>query len=58
MLAGWAAGALLSVGLFVVVMPASALILSRTGNFAAERAVRWGLLIVAGLILLAFLDLG
>jgi hypothetical protein len=56
-LAGWQAGALLSVGLFVIVMPASALILSRTGNFAAERAVRWGLLLVAGLILLAFLDL-
>jgi hypothetical protein len=56
-LAGWQAGALLSVGLFVIVMPASALILARTGNFAAERAVRWGLLVVAGLILLSFLDL-
>jgi hypothetical protein len=56
-LAGWEAGALLSVGLFLLVMPASAVILSKTGNFAAERVVRWGLLVGAGLVLLAFLDL-
>jgi hypothetical protein len=55
-LVGWEAGALLSVGLFVIVMPSSALVLTRTGNFAAERAVRWGILVAAGLILLAFLD--
>ena len=56
-LAGWPAGALLSVGLFVIVMPSSSMILARTGNFAAERAVRWGLLVIAGLVLLAYLDL-
>ena len=53
----WKAGALLSVGLFLVVMPSSALILSRTGNFAVERGVRWGILVVAALILFAFIDL-
>jgi hypothetical protein len=56
-LIGWQAGALLSVGLFLVVMPSSALILSRTGSFAAERGVRWGLLVAAALVLLAFIDL-
>jgi hypothetical protein len=55
--AGWGAGALLSAGLFIVIMPASALLLSRTGSFAIERAVRWGILIVAALVLLAVIDL-
>lgn len=54
--AGWAlvdmrAGLALSVGLFLIVMPASAITLSRTGSFALERAVRWGILIVAALVL-------
>jgi hypothetical protein len=54
--AGWAyagmrAGLALSVGLFLIVMPASAITLSKTGNFALERAVRWGILLVAALIL-------
>ncbi|MDB5720814.1 MAG: hypothetical protein JWP15_1432 [Alphaproteobacteria bacterium] len=57
MLAGWQAGALLSVGLFLIVMPASALVLTRTGNFVAERAVRWGILVVAAILLASFLDL-
>ncbi|MDB5672805.1 MAG: hypothetical protein JWO25_3764 [Alphaproteobacteria bacterium] len=57
MLAGWQAGALLSVGLFLIVMPASALVLTRTGNFIAERAVRWGILVVAAILLASFLDL-
>jgi hypothetical protein len=56
-LAGWKAGALLSVGLFLIVMPASAIVLTRTGNFAAERAVRWGILAVAAIVLASFLDL-
>ena len=57
MFVGWQAGALLSVGLFLLVMPSSALILTRSGSFAAERWVRWGILTAAALILLAFLDL-
>lgn len=60
--AGWhfsglAAGLLLSVGLFLIVMPASALILTRTGNFRLERGVRWGILAIAALALLSFVDL-
>jgi hypothetical protein len=56
-LAGWGGGALLSAGLFIVIMPTSAFLLSRTGSFAIERAVRWGILIVAALVLLLAIDL-
>ncbi|MEA3018026.1 MAG: hypothetical protein QOI38_2748 [Sphingomonadales bacterium] len=54
--AGWAyaglrAGLALSVGLFLIVMPASAITLSKTGNFALERGVRWGILLAAALVL-------
>jgi len=55
---GLKAGLALSVGLFLIVMPASALILARTGNFKLERGVRWGVLIVAALALLSLIDLG
>ncbi|HEY0013782.1 MAG TPA: hypothetical protein VGB79_13130 [Allosphingosinicella sp.] len=54
---GWHAGLALSVGLFLIIMPASALTLSRTGNFTTERAVRWGILVVAALILFSVADL-
>ncbi|MBV8685674.1 MAG: hypothetical protein JOZ90_12575 [Alphaproteobacteria bacterium] len=57
-LVDWKAGIALSVGLFLIIMPASAVILSRTSNFALERAVRWGILIIAGLVLLSVADLG
>jgi uncharacterized protein (DUF58 family) len=53
---GWKAGMALSLGLFLVVMPASALILTRTGNFSAERTVRWGILAAAAIILMMVLD--
>jgi hypothetical protein len=61
-IAGWnvgglTAGLLLTAGLFLIVMPTSALVLSRTGNFATERAIRWGILVVAALVLLSFSDL-
>jgi len=60
--AGWSllglkAGLALSVGLFMLIMPASALILSRTGNFALEKGVRWAILAVAALALFALADL-
>jgi hypothetical protein len=55
--AGWGVGALLSAGLFIVIMPTSAFLLSRTGSFAIERAVRWGILIVAALVLASVIDL-
>ena len=46
-LAGWKAGAALSVGLMLVIMPVSNLILTRAESFQAERLVRWGILAVA-----------
>ena len=54
---GWQAGAALTLGLFVIIMPASALTLSKTENFAVERGVRWSILIVAALVTLSFADL-
>jgi hypothetical protein len=54
---GWKAGAALTLGLFILIMPTSALILSRTGSFQLERWVRWGILAVGALILLSSLRL-
>ena len=54
---GWKAGAALTLGLFILIMPTSAFLLSRTGNFALERAVRWGLLAVAALVFFSVADL-
>ena len=54
----WRAGMALSVGLFLVIMPASAITLSRTGSFALERGVRWGILAAAGLIVFSIADAG
>lgn len=53
---GWTAGILLALGLFLIIMPASAVMLSRTGNFAAERTVRWGILAVAAVITFSLAD--
>ena len=50
----WRAGMALSVGLFLIVMPTSAITLSRTGSFAIERGVRWAILAAAALALLVF----
>ena len=59
--AGWNwlglnAGLLLSVGLFLIIMPASAVTLSRSGSFALERGVRWGILAVAAAVTLSVAD--
>jgi hypothetical protein len=54
----WKAGVALSVGLFLLIMPTSILVLSRTSHFALERAVRWGILIAATLVLLSVADAG
>jgi hypothetical protein len=56
-LVDWKAGVALSAGLFALIMPSSALILSRTSNFALEKAVRWAILAVAALILFSVADL-
>jgi hypothetical protein len=54
---GWKAGAALTLGLFILIMPTSAMILSRTGSFKLERGVRWGILTIAALVLLSQIDL-
>lgn len=54
---GWKAGAVLTLGLFILIMPTSAMILSRTGSFKLERGVRWALLTVAAAVLLSALHL-
>ncbi|WP_114954550.1 hypothetical protein [Sphingosinicella terrae] len=56
LLAGWRTGALLSVGLLVVIMPISSVIVTRVESENVERAVRWGLLAAAGIGLLAYLN--
>ena len=53
---GWKAGAALTLGLFILIMPTSALILSRTGSFQAERTVRWGILAAAAIVIFSILD--
>jgi hypothetical protein len=54
---GWKAGAALTLGLFILIMPTSAFILSRTGSFQVERAVRWGILAAAAIVLVSMIDL-
>jgi len=49
LMAGWKAGAALSVGLMLVIMPVSSLVLTRVESFQVERLVRWGILAVAAL---------
>jgi len=44
-------GILFSVGLAVVLMPLSAMVVSRTENMALERQARWGVLVLAALSL-------
>jgi len=53
---GWKAGAALTLGLFILIMPTSAAILSRTGSFQLERGVRWGILAVAAIAVLSIMD--
>ena len=47
--AGYLAGAVMSVGLLILIMPASSLVLDKTGDFAKERMARWGILALAAL---------
>ncbi|HET9639406.1 MAG TPA: hypothetical protein VFP12_09390 [Allosphingosinicella sp.] len=54
---GWKAGAALTLGLFILIMPTSALILSKTGSFSLERGVRWGILASAAVVLISMIDL-
>ena len=52
---GYIAGALLSVGVLMAIMPASSVVLEKTGSLTLERQVRWGILIVAALGLSLYL---
>ena len=54
--AGWWAGALLSLGLLVLISASSMQILSQSEDPAMERQVRWGILIVAALGLAVYLN--
>ena len=44
-------GILFSAGLALILMPLTATIVNKTGDFTLERQVRWGLLVVAALAL-------
>jgi hypothetical protein len=55
--ASWWIGALLSVGLLVLISVASMRVLSQTNDLTMERQARWGILIVAALALLVYLNL-
>jgi hypothetical protein len=46
-------GILFSAGLAIVLMPLSAVIITKTENLALERQIRWGLLVLAALALAA-----
>jgi uncharacterized protein (DUF58 family) len=48
-------GILFSAGLALILMPLTATIVSKTGDFALERQVRWGLLVIAALGLAVWL---
>jgi uncharacterized protein (DUF58 family) len=48
-------GILFSAGLAIVLMPLTATIVTKTGDFALERQVRWGLLVLAALGLAVWL---
>ena len=44
---GYLAGAILSVGLLVLIMPVSSLVLDKTGDLTKERMARWAVLALA-----------
>jgi hypothetical protein len=50
-------GILFSAGLAIVLMPLTATIVTKTGDFTLERQVRWGLLVVAAFGLALWLKL-
>jgi len=52
----WWIGALLTVGLLVLISASSMQILQQTGDLVMERQVRWGILIVSALGLAVYLN--
>ena len=55
LLGGAWAGLAIGLGLLLVLMPTSAFILSRYEDEKLERQVRWGILVIAGLLLAIWL---
>ena len=53
---GLLVGALLSVGLLVLISAASMQVLAQSGDPTMERQVRWGILVVAALALAVYLN--
>lgn len=49
------AGLVIALGLLTILMPTSAIILTRYEDPALERQVRWGILVIAGLALAVWL---
>ena len=54
-LGGTWAGVAVALGLLLVLMPTSAFILTRYEDEKLERQVRWGILVIAGLLLAIWL---
>ena len=54
-LGGTWAGVAIALGLLLILMPTSAFILSRYEDEKLERQVRWGILVIAGLLLAIWL---
>jgi len=54
-LGGTWAGLLIGLGLLLVLMPSSTFILTRYEDEKLERQVRWGILVIAGLLLAIWL---
>ena len=54
--AGLLVGALLSVGLLILISASSMQVLAQSGDPAMERQVRWGILVVAALALAVYLN--
>ncbi len=54
-LGGTWAGLVIGLGLLLVLMPSSAIILTRYEDEKLERQVRWGILVIAGLLLAVWL---
>jgi len=49
------AGVMLSIGLLPLIMATSALTIAKMEDFALDRQVRWGILVLAGLALAVYL---
>ena len=58
LVSGWPAGAVITVGLMLLVMPTSAVAIARFDSRAVERAARWILLLLVSGVYLAWRSRG